>query len=98
MAFHTDIKLTLENAAREENICKEGLGRLQSPSPSLAPLSQYTNSYTEESNPIMGSRRTPRVKSEKWRQATTVWSERKARLKKKEAEEKNRAPEQDYAR
>jgi hypothetical protein len=101
IGFHTDIKLTLEKAAREENLRKEGLGRLQSPSPSLAPSSQYTNNYTENSTSIMISRRKPRVKSEKRSQAMTIWwADRKARRKKKEeeanekeAKEKKGAPE-----
>jgi hypothetical protein len=55
---------------------------------STAPLSQYTNNYAEESTPTMGSRRKPRVKSEKRSQSMTIWwAERKAR--KKEADEKN---------
>jgi hypothetical protein len=56
-----------------------------------APLSQYTNNYVEESTPMMGSRRKPRVKSEKRSQSMTIWwAERKAR--KKELDEKNGTP------
>jgi hypothetical protein len=55
---------------------------------STAPLSQYTSNYAEESTPTSGSRRKPRVKSEKRSQSMTIWwAERKAR--KKEADEKN---------
>lgn len=56
-----------------------------------APLSQYTNNYVEESTPPSGSRRKPRVKSEKRSQSMTIWwAERKAR--KREADEKNGTP------
>jgi hypothetical protein len=57
---------------------------------STAPLSQYTNNYIEESS-LMGSRRKPRVKSEKRSQSMTIWwAERKAR--KREQDEKNGTP------
>jgi hypothetical protein len=53
-----------------------------------APLSQYTNNHPEESMPMAGSRRKPRVKSEKRSQSMTVWwAERKARQK--EQDERN---------
>jgi hypothetical protein len=56
-----------------------------------APLSQYTNNYVEDSTPPGGSRRKPRVKSEKRSQSMTIWwAERKAR--KKEQDEKNGTP------
>ncbi|KAF2822523.1 hypothetical protein CC86DRAFT_79817 [Ophiobolus disseminans] len=57
-----------------------------------APLSQYTNNYAaEDSSPASGSRRKPRVKSEKRSQSMTIWwAERKAR--KKEEDEKNGTP------
>jgi hypothetical protein len=56
-----------------------------------APLSQYTNSYVEETSPASGSRRKPRVKSEKRSQSMTIWwAERKAR--KREQDEKNGTP------
>jgi hypothetical protein len=56
-----------------------------------APLSQYTTNYMDESIPIGGSRRKPRVKSEKRSQSMTIWwAERKAR--KKEQDEKNGTP------
>jgi hypothetical protein len=55
---------------------------------STAPLSQYTSNYEGELTPPGGSRRKPRVKSEKRSQSMTIWwAERKAR--KKEADEKN---------
>tara|TARA_R110002003_G_scaffold351_11_gene18947 strand:- start:4867 stop:6432 length:1566 start_codon:yes stop_codon:yes gene_type:complete len=53
-----------------------------------APLSQYTNNYADEPTSAAGSRRKPRVKSEKRSQSMTIWwAERKAR--KKEQDEKN---------
>ena len=56
-----------------------------------APLSQYTNKYVEESTPTSGSRRKPRVKSEKRSHSMTIWwAERKAR--KREQDEKNGTP------
>lgn len=56
-----------------------------------APLSQYTNNYMDDSTPASGSRRKPRVKSEKRSQSMTIWwAERKAR--KKEQDEKNGTP------
>ncbi|KAF1846185.1 uncharacterized protein K460DRAFT_339177 [Cucurbitaria berberidis CBS 394.84] len=56
-----------------------------------APLSQYTNNYVEESTPTSGSRRKPRVKSEKRSHSMTIWwAERKAR--KREQDEKNGTP------
>lgn len=56
-----------------------------------APLSQYTNNYVEESSPASGSRRKPRVKSEKRSQSMTIWwAERKAR--KREQDEKDGKP------
>jgi hypothetical protein len=60
-----------------------------------APLSQYTNNYVDESVPAGGSRRKPRVKSEKRSQSMTMWwAERKA--KKREQDEKDgvKAPPQ----
>ena len=58
-----------------------------------APLSQYTNNYIEDASPASGSRRKPRVKSEKRSQSMTIWwAERKAR--KREADEKNGTPGQ----
>lgn len=56
-----------------------------------APLSQYTSGYVEETSPASGSRRKPRVKSEKRSQSMTIWwAERKAR--KREQDEKNGTP------
>ncbi|USP76331.1 hypothetical protein yc1106_03605 [Curvularia clavata] len=56
-----------------------------------APLSQYTNNYVDESTPPSGSRRKPRVKSEKRSQSMTMWwAERKA--KKREQDEKEGKP------
>jgi hypothetical protein len=56
-----------------------------------APLSQYTNNYVDESAPAGGSRRKPRVKSEKRSQSMTMWwAERKA--KKREQDEKEGKP------
>ncbi|XP_014557447.1 hypothetical protein COCVIDRAFT_37148 [Bipolaris victoriae FI3] len=56
-----------------------------------APLSQYTNNYVDESAPASGSRRKPRVKSEKRSQSMTMWwAERKA--KKREQDEKEGKP------
>lgn len=56
-----------------------------------APLSQYTSGYVEEISPASGSRRKPRVKSEKRSQSMTIWwAERKAR--KREQDEKNGTP------
>lgn len=56
-----------------------------------APLSQYTNNYVEDSSPVSGSRRKPRVKSEKRSQSMTIWwAERKAR--KREQDEKDGKP------
>lgn len=56
-----------------------------------APLSQYTNNYVDESTPASGSRRKPRVKSEKRSQSMTMWwAERKA--KKREQDEKEGKP------
>ncbi|KAG9194389.1 hypothetical protein G6011_04424 [Alternaria panax] len=56
-----------------------------------APLSQYTNNYVDESSPTSGSRRKPRVKSEKRSQSMTMWwAERKA--KKREQDEKDGKP------
>ncbi|KAF1833843.1 hypothetical protein BDW02DRAFT_569594 [Decorospora gaudefroyi] len=56
-----------------------------------APLSQYTNSYVDESAPASGSRRKPRVKSEKRSHSMTMWwAERKA--KKREQDEKDGKP------
>lgn len=56
-----------------------------------APLSQYTGGYMEDSSPASGSRRKPRVKSEKRSQSMTIWwAERKAR--KREQDEKNGTP------
>ncbi|KAE8833520.1 hypothetical protein PTNB73_05093 [Pyrenophora teres f. teres] len=56
-----------------------------------APLSQYTNNYVDESSPNPGSRRKPRVKSEKRSQSMTMWwAERKA--KKREQDEKEGKP------
>ncbi|RAR09318.1 hypothetical protein DDE82_001829 [Stemphylium lycopersici] len=56
-----------------------------------APLSQYTNNYVDESAPASGSRRKPRVKSEKRSQSMTMWwAERKA--KKREQDEKDGKP------
>jgi len=56
-----------------------------------APLSQYTGIYADDSSPASGSRRKPRVKSEKRSQSMTIWwAERKAR--KKEQDEKNGTP------
>ncbi|KAG9381139.1 PAT1 domain containing protein [Pyrenophora tritici-repentis] len=56
-----------------------------------APLSQYTNNYVDESPPNPGSRRKPRVKSEKRSQSMTMWwAERKA--KKREQDEKEGKP------
>jgi hypothetical protein len=47
-----------------------------------APLSQYTNNQVEDFAPPPGSRRKPRVKSEKRSQSMTIWwAERKARKK-----------------
>ncbi|KAL6707000.1 hypothetical protein ACN47E_004950 [Coniothyrium glycines] len=61
-----------------------------------APLSQYTNNYVEDSSPLSGSRRKPRVKSEKRSQSMTIWwAERKAR--KKEQDEKDGKPIQSSA-
>jgi hypothetical protein len=61
-----------------------------------APLSQYTGNYAEDSSPASGSRRKPRVKSEKRSQSMTIWwAERKAR--KKEQDEKNGTPAKDSA-
>lgn len=58
---------------------------------STAPLSQYTNNYMDESTPPSGSRRKPRVKSEKRSQSMTIWwAERKARQR--EIDEKNGTP------
>jgi hypothetical protein len=55
-----------------------------------APMSQYNN-YAEETSPASGSRRKPRVKSEKRSQSMTIWwAERKAR--KREQDEKNGSP------
>lgn len=57
------------------------------------PLSQYSNPYVDESatNSASGSRKKPRVKSEKRSQSMTIWwAERKARQK--ELEEKNGTP------
>ncbi|KAF2678897.1 hypothetical protein K458DRAFT_446185 [Lentithecium fluviatile CBS 122367] len=57
------------------------------------PLSQYGNSYMDESaaNSASGSRKKPRVKSEKRSQSMTIWwAERKARQK--ELEEKSGTP------
>lgn len=54
------------------------------------PMSQYNN-YVEDSSPVSGSRRKPRVKSEKRSQSMTIWwAERKAR--KREQDEKNGSP------
>jgi hypothetical protein len=56
-----------------------------------APLSQYTSNFTEDTASGSGSRRKPRVKSEKRSQSMTIWwAERKAR--KKEQNEKNGTP------
>ena len=56
-----------------------------------APLSQYTNNQGEEAASASGSRRKPRVKSEKRSQSMTIWwAERKAR--KKEQDEKEGKP------
>lgn len=56
-----------------------------------APLSQYTNNYIDDSSPASGSRRKPRVKSEKRSQSMTIWwAERKAR--KREQDEKDGKP------
>jgi hypothetical protein len=56
-----------------------------------APLSQYTNNQADDSAPPSGSRRKPRVKSEKRSQSMTIWwAERKAR--KKEQDEKEGKP------
>lgn len=56
-----------------------------------APLSQYTNNQGEDAAPPSGSRRKPRVKSEKRSQSMTIWwAERKAR--KKEQDEKEGRP------
>jgi hypothetical protein len=56
-----------------------------------APLSQYTNNHSEDATPAPGSRRKPRVKSEKRSQSMTIWwAERKAR--KKEQDEKEGRP------
>ncbi|OAL57442.1 hypothetical protein IQ07DRAFT_483294, partial [Pyrenochaeta sp. DS3sAY3a] len=38
-----------------------------------APLSQYTNNYVEDTSTPSGSRRKPRVKSEKRSQSMTIW-------------------------
>lgn len=58
-----------------------------------APLSQYTNNHIEDSSPASGSRRKPRVKSDKRSHSMTIWwAERKAR--KREADEKNSTPGQ----
>lgn len=57
------------------------------------PLSHYTGAggYVEETSPASGSRRKPRVKSEKRSQSMTIWwAERKAR--KREEDEKNGTP------
>jgi len=57
------------------------------------PLSQYGSSYVDESaaNSASGSRKKPRVKSEKRSQSMTIWwAERKARQK--ELEEKSGTP------
>ncbi|KAI4962379.1 hypothetical protein J4E86_001413 [Alternaria arbusti] len=54
-----------------------------------APLSQYTaiNSYADDSSPASGSRRKPRVKSEKRSQSMTMWwAERKAKKREEEAQ------------
>jgi hypothetical protein len=59
-----------------------------------APLSQYANNYVDDSSPASGSRRKPRVKSEKRSHSMTVWwAERKARQK--ELDEKNGTPSKD---
>ncbi|KAH3987733.1 hypothetical protein HBI25_006170 [Parastagonospora nodorum] len=64
---------------------------------STAPLSQYTNNYAEETSPASGSRRKPRVKSEKRSQSMTIWwAERKAR--KKEQDEKHGTPLKEESR
>jgi hypothetical protein len=56
-----------------------------------APLSQYTTNYVDEGVPTGGSRRKPRVKSEKRSQSMTMWwAERKA--KKREQDEKDGKP------
>lgn len=61
-----------------------------------APLSQYTNNYVEDPNASSGSRRKPRVKSEKRSQSMTIWwAERKAR--KREQDEKDGKPFQSPA-
>jgi hypothetical protein len=56
-----------------------------------APLSQYTNNQADDAASASGSRRKPRVKSEKRSQSMTIWwAERKAR--KKEQDEKEGKP------
>jgi hypothetical protein len=58
---------------------------------STAPLSEYTNDYVEDLSQPFGSRRKPRVKSEKRSQSMTIWwAERKAR--KQEEDKKNGTP------
>jgi hypothetical protein len=55
---------------------------------STTPLSQYTNPYAESTttSPTSGSKRKPRVKSEKRSQSMTIWwAERKAKQKEAEA-------------
>jgi hypothetical protein len=63
-----------------------------------APLSQYTNNYVDESSPASGSRRKPRVKSEKRSQSMTMWwAERKAK-KRAEGEKDGKPTKPDSSR
>jgi hypothetical protein len=79
------------SAAQEATISQPDVASAADAYMNTAPLSQYTNSYVEETSPASGSRRKPRVKSEKRSQSMTIWwAERKAR--KREQDEKNGTP------